>query len=199
MGGDGDRRGFEVESSRVVLDDFFRVEEVVFRRRNEDGELADPQRSLSLERGDSAAVLLHNVDTDRVILVDQFRYPAHASGGWIVETIAGMVDLNETPDNAIRRETLEETGYRLEDIRHLATFYVSPGGSSEQIHLYFAEVTNAFRVGSGGGLPQEGEDISLREYNPHALADALAAGEFKDAKTLIAVLWFLGRQETGAS
>jgi len=71
VGGDGDRRGFEVESSRVVLDDFFRVEEVVFRRRNEDGELADPQRSLSLERGDSAAVLLHNVDTDRVILVVQ--------------------------------------------------------------------------------------------------------------------------------
>jgi len=197
MGGHGDRRGFEVESSRVILDDFFKVEEVVFRRRNKDGQLAEPQRNLSLERGDSVAALLHNVDTDRVILVDQFRYPAHASGGWVIETVAGIIDPSETPDDAIRRETLEETGYRLGNIRHLATFYASPGGSSEQIHLYFAEVTNAIRVGAGGGLPQEGEDISLREYSPRALADALAAGEFKDAKTLIAVLWFLGRQEMG--
>jgi nudix-type nucleoside diphosphatase (YffH/AdpP family) len=198
MGGHGDRRGFEVESSKVILDDFFKVEEVVFRRRNKDGELAEPQRNLSLERGDSVAALLHNVDTDRVILVDQFRYPAHANGGWIIETVAGIIDPPETPDDAIRRETLEETGYRLGNIWRLATFYASPGGSSEQIHLYFAEVTNAFRVGAGGGLPQEGEDISLREYSPRALADALAAGEFKDAKTLIAVLWFLGRQEIGA-
>src|SRR5690349_1521118 len=97
-------RGFEVESSRVLLDDFFKVAEVWFRHRNQRGELTHPQRSLSLERGDSVAVLLHNLDTGRIILVNQFRYPAHADGGWITETVAGMVEGGETPGEAVRRE-----------------------------------------------------------------------------------------------
>jgi nudix-type nucleoside diphosphatase (YffH/AdpP family) len=193
-----DQRGFEVERSTVILDDFFKVEEVWFRRRNRHGELSDLQRSLCLERGDSVAVLLHNVDTGRVILVDQFRYPAHADGGWIIETVAGMLGKDEAPEDAVRREALEETGYQLDDPQHLATFYTSPGGSSERIYLYFSEVTNASRVGAGGGLPEEGEEIYLREFTERGLADAMAAGEFKDVKTLVAVQWFLGRQGIGA-
>jgi nudix-type nucleoside diphosphatase (YffH/AdpP family) len=189
-----DQPGFEIERSRVLLDDFFKVDEVWFRRRNRRGELSDPQRSLSLERGDSVAVLLHNIDTGRVILADQFRYPAHADGGWMLEAVAGMLGDNEAPEDAVRREAFEETGYQLDELRHLATFYTSPGGSSERIHLYFAEVGNAARVGPGGGLAEEGEDIALREYTLQGLADAVAAGEFMDAKTLIAVLWFLGQR-----
>lgn len=191
-----DRPGFEVERSRVLLDDFFKVDEVWVRRRNQHGELSDPQRILSLERGHSVAVLLHNLDTDRVILVNQFRYPAHADGGWITETVAGMLDDHEAPEHAARREAFEETGYRLDELRHVATFYTSPGGSSERIYLYLAEVTNASRIGAGGGLADQGEDISLREYTPGDLARAIATGELKDAKTLVAGLWFLG-QKTG--
>jgi nudix-type nucleoside diphosphatase (YffH/AdpP family) len=191
-----DRRGFEVERSKIIFDDFFRVKEVWFRRRDERGVLSAPQRNLSLERGDSVAVLMHNTDTGRLILVEQFRYPAHADGGWLIETVAGMIDKGESPEEAVRREAFEETGYQVGDLRHLATFYTSPGGSSERIYLYFGEVTDSARTGAGGGLAEEGEAISLREYTPRALADAMAGGEFKDVKTLLAVQWFLGRQGT---
>jgi len=194
MSAEEDRPGFEVEHSKVLLDDFFKVDEVWVRRRNQRGELSDPQRSLSLERGDSVAVLLYNLDTDRVILVNQFRYPAHAEGGWITETVAGMLNDHEAPEDAVRREAFEETGYRLDELRHVATFYASPGGSSERIYLYLAEVTNASRIGAGGGLAEEGEDISLREYSPTGLARAIATGELRDAKTLVAGLWFLGQK-----
>jgi ADP-ribose pyrophosphatase len=136
---------------------------------------------------------LRNRDTGRLILVEQVKYPAHAIGGRIIETLAGMVDGDEAPEDAVRREAMEETGYQLGDLRHLSTFYVSPGGSSERIHLYFAEVDDASRTGPGGGLKGEGEDIVLREYSPAELSAALAAGSFMDAKTLIAVMWFLGR------
>jgi nudix-type nucleoside diphosphatase (YffH/AdpP family) len=192
-----EQQGFEIERSSVLLDDFFKVEEVWFRRRDRHGELSDPQRSLCLERGDSVAVLLYNTDTRRVILVDQFRYPAYADGGWIIETVAGMLGKDEEPQDAVRREALEETGYRLDALQHLGTFYLSPGGSSERIYLYFSEVTNASHVGAGGGLPEEGEDISLREFTVRGLADAMAAGEFRDAKTLVAVQWFLCKQGIG--
>jgi nudix-type nucleoside diphosphatase (YffH/AdpP family) len=192
-----DQPGFEVEQRRVVVDDFLKLEEVWFRHRNRLGKLSDRRRSLFLERGDAVAVLLHNIDTDRVILIDQFRYPAHADGGWLIETIAGMLEKGEAPEDAVRREAFEETGYQLADMRHVATFYTSPGGSSERIHLYFSEVTNASHVGPGGGLVEEGEDISLHEYSPNDLADAVAAGDIRDGKTLVAVQWFLGRRTAG--
>lgn len=181
-----------------MFDDFFRIDEVWVRCRSAQGELAEPRRSLSLERGDSVAALLHNIERDQLILVEQFKYPAHAEGGWIIETLAGMIDGDEAPEDAVRREALEETGYLLGKLHHLSSFYVSPGGSSERVHLFFAEVDDADRVQAGGGLHEEGEDIVVREYSPTQLSSALTAGEFKDAKTLIAVLWFLGRRELGS-
>ncbi|MCB0194873.1 MAG: NUDIX hydrolase [Anaerolineae bacterium] len=182
----------KIESRRIVYDDFFKIEEAYVRREEFDGQLSDPFRILSFERGDGAAALLFNTDTQRVILINQFRYPTYANGqgpGWIIEIIAGTVADGEDPQETIRREITEETGYRVDDITPITTFYPSPGGSSERLFVYYAEVDNRHKVESGGGLATEHEDIEIVEYTLPDAWNALATGQIVDAKTIIALMW----------
>jgi len=185
-----------IESLKRVFDDFFKIDEAYVRYEQFDGQLSEPRRFLSFERGDGVAAVLFNRTTERVILVNQFRYPAYTHGpGWLVETIAGMLGSGEDPEVAMRREILEETGYQAEALTHIATFYVSPGGSSERIMLYYAEVEESHKVAGGGGLVEEHENIELREYALPALWAALEAGEIVDAKTIIGLMWLRRRLE----
>lgn len=99
-----------------------------------------------------------------------------------------MIDPGEDPDDALRREVFEETGYRIRDARAISMFYLSPGGSSERIFLYYAEVNNATLAGEGGGVRGEGEDIQLVEMGvSEALAD-VSVGRFPDSKTIVGLL-----------
>ncbi len=113
----------------------------------------------------------------------------------MLEVVAGILEPNETPEDALRRELLEEIGYRAGGLTHIATFYVSPGGTSERIMLYYAEVCNTDRIAAGGGLVSEGEDIQLIEVALPELWRALDAGEIMDAKTIIGVMWLRRKLE----
>jgi nudix-type nucleoside diphosphatase (YffH/AdpP family) len=187
--------GVDISAHRVVFDGVFRLEETTLRYRRFDGELSDEVRRLSLERGNSAAVLLLDTTTSEVVLVEQFKWPTHrADGGWIVETLSGVVDDGESPEEAARREALEETGYELTDLHLIARFYTSPGGSSEQVYLYYAEVDDAARRGAGGGVAGEAEDIRLRRYAVAEVGKAVDEGEIVDAKTIIAIDWIRRRR-----
>jgi ADP-ribose pyrophosphatase len=178
-----------IEKARRIFDDFFKIDEAHLRFERFDGQMSPVVRRLSLERGDSVAALVFNIKTQRVILVNQFKYPTYKKGpGWITETVAGMIDQGESAEDAMRREVLEETGYRVSGVERIATFYVSPGGSSERIILYYAEVDEE-KAGKGGGIAQEHEDIRTFEL---ALDDAVAqvaSGEIADAKTIIGLMW----------
>jgi nudix-type nucleoside diphosphatase (YffH/AdpP family) len=183
-------RRVEILDRRRLFDDFFRIEEATLRYERFDGGLSEPVRRLALDRGDSVAAIIVRLPERRILLVDQFKYPVYTNGtGWILETVAGMVDKNESYEQAVRREVREEIGYELLALEHIATFYVSPGGSSERIALFYGEVSEATRVSVGGGLASEGEDIALREFAPEELWAALDAGGIDDAKTLIGVMW----------
>ena len=184
----------EVRGQRRLFNGFVSIDEAVLRHRRYDGTWTDPLTRIKVERGDSAAAIVHNADTGRIILVEQFKYPTlERSGGWILETVAGMIDVGETPEDAIRREVLEEIGYDTESLSHIATFYVSPGALSERIFLYSARVAEAGRVAAGGGVAAEGEDIALREFAPEELWKALDGGAIMDAKTIIATAWLRQR------
>ena len=186
----------EVLNQRVVFDDVFKIREATVRHELFNGQMSGPLRRLVFERGDSAAALLLNRDTQKVVLINQFRYPTYEKGpGWIYEVVAGVVDQDEQPEETIRREVREEIGYKVGELQPIATFYVSPGGSSERIVLYFAEVGNADRVSAGGGRAAEHEDIEQVELTLPELWTALQHGDIVDAKTLIAVQWLRGRSE----
>jgi ADP-ribose pyrophosphatase len=183
-----------IEREQVVFDGFFQLKEATLRYERFDGQPSTPVRRLKLERGDSVAALVRNTDTGKVLLVEQFKYPTYGKGdGWILETVAGMVDEGESFDQAMRREVREEIGYELRSLQPIATFYVSPGGSSERVALFYGEVDDAGRVGAGGGVATEGEDIELREFSLDELWEAVDAGAIDDAKTLIGLLWLRAR------
>ena len=185
-----------IEKEGLVLDDYFKVGEVILKHERFDGSMSPSIRRLNFERGDSVAVFLWNTDREKVILTKQFRYPTYTKGesGWIVEVIAGSLKPDEDPKEAMQREILEETGYQSSNLQHLQTFFVSPGGTSERIHLYYGTVTDADKVEEGGGLLAENEDIQLVEWSSAELTNALNNGGIQDAKTLIAALWFVQQQ-----
>jgi ADP-ribose pyrophosphatase len=191
-------RRVEIDSQRVIFDDFFRIEEATLRFERFDGRMSRTVRRLNFERGDAAAALLRNTDTERVVLTNQFKYPTYRNGsGWVAEVVAGTVEPGDDPAETVRREILEETGYAARQLEPIATFYVSPGGTSERIFLYYAEVTTVDKIAPGGGVRSEDEDIQLLEFTLPELWAALAAGEIVDAKTLVALMWLQSRPEVG--
>ena len=181
---------------RRLLDAFFKVDEAVLRHERFDGSLSPELNRLCLERGDGVAALLYKPQTDSLVLVHQFRYPAwvRQGPGWILETVAGMLDKEEAPEQTMRREILEETGYQVSSLQHVSTFYLTPGGSSERIFLYYSEVTTNDRREPGGGLADENEDIEVVEIAINEAFAAVDQGKIVDAKTLIALMWFRDRR-----
>ncbi|MGD2218243.1 MAG: NUDIX hydrolase [Gemmatimonadales bacterium] len=182
-----------VLEKRWILDDVFKVEEAIIEHRKHDGSWSPPLRQLCFERGDSVAALLLNRDTDRLVMVNQFRYPTLEKGpGWVDEIVAGSLPEGESPEACIAREIREETGYKVEVLEPIATFYMSPGGTSERVLLYYGEVSGEPETAEGLGVGDE--DIKVFEMSPAELWDTFLAGRQQDAKTIIALLWLrLGR------
>lgn len=185
-----------IEEKKYVLDDFFKVEEAHLRFEQFNGEMSPLIRRFSFERGNSAAVLVFNLDTQKIILIDQFRYPTYDKGhGWITELIAGMIDPGESPEESARRELKEESELTISAIEHVCTFYTSPGGSSEQIFLYYAEVSGEFaKYSKTGGLRNHGEDIISFEISLEDALNKIKTGEIRDAKTITGIYWLESQQ-----
>ena len=186
----------DFRSHRRLFDDIFKVDEVIVAHQQYDGTMSVDERLLIFERGDAIAVLLFNAEKRTVVLVEQFRAPVligrrredpASANGWLTEAVAGTIDPGESAEQAVIRETLEETGYRIEDPELIGKFFLSPGGSSERIFLYFARVSEAEKLQKGGGL--DGEDIKVLQIAVDDLLDRLAKGLIEDAKLAIAAHW----------
>jgi len=181
----------EVIDEKLVLDDFFKIIAGRLRFEKYDGSMSEEVRRLSLQRGDAVAVVLYDRAEKKIILVEQFRYPVYKAlgnrDGWIIELVAGMVEKGETPEDVVRREVLEEAGCEVEKLDYLGRILPSPGGASERIMLYYAEV--ARWENAGGGLSDEHEDIRLIARPVREVYDMVRRREIEDAKTLVG-LWF---------
>jgi GDP-mannose pyrophosphatase NudK len=177
-------------SRRLLLDDRIPVEEGLFRLRHADGGATGTIRRLNVRRGEGAAALVRHTGRDTFLFVRQFRYPTWENGdGWLTEIPAGLCDPGETPEQTIARELGEEIGYAPRTLRFIARCYVTPGGSNERVHLFYAEVDEGSRVGQGGGMDDEHEMIEVVARRRAELFADLAEGRIADAKTLIAVQW----------
>ncbi len=169
----------------------FRIDEVHLRHERFDGTMSRELVRLNLDRGDSVAAIMHDREADTVILTEQFRYAAHdkGPGAWLLEIPAGTVEPGEDPADTMRREIKEEIGYDVERIKHLCTFYLSPGGTSERILLYYASVTPKQKTSQGGGLSEEGEDIRILTMKVNQALRKIDKGEIVDAKSIIGLQW----------
>jgi len=184
----------DIRDQRRILDDFFKVDEAHLSYERFDGSMSPTVRRLTFERGDSVAAVVYDTAARRLLFTNQFKYPTYEKGpGWITEIIAGSIEHGESPESAIRREIREELGYRVSAVEHVSTFYVTPGGSSERIVLYYVEVSEPAREGRGGGVASEGEDILTIALTLEEAQKQIATGEIMDAKTIIGILWLSSR------
>lgn len=136
------------------------------------------------ERGNSVAVLLYKPSTNTYLLTDQFRI---GSKNHILEILAGSMDVNgESPLDTIKRESIEESGYKIIEgsEKFIAQLYVSPGGTSEKIFIYYAEVEN--KISEGGGI--EDENIKIIEFTPQEIFDLINTNQIQDMKTYVALI-----------
>ncbi|KLK94112.1 NUDIX hydrolase [Microvirga vignae] len=141
-----------------------------------------------LNSGDAAAVLPYDLERRKVILVRQFRAPVmHIEGHPdFLEAVAGLLDGDE-PEICARRETMEEAGIRVDRLEPVGHFWSAPGITTERLHLFLAPYTEADRVGEGGGLAHEHEDIEVLEVSFEELAGLMASNTIADMKTMILV------------
>jgi nudix-type nucleoside diphosphatase (YffH/AdpP family) len=174
-----------VKDVRVLSDDYYLLQKITFEYRRANGEWQTQARE-TYDRGNCATVLLYNLAQRTVILVRQFRYPAFVNGydDLLIEAAAGVLD-GEAPEVRIRAEAEEETGYRLGEIKKIFEAFTSPGSVTEKVHFFVAAYDPSMRIGNGGGLADEGEDIEVLEL---AIDEALAMitdGRIVDAKTIM--------------
>lgn len=180
----------KVTEEKRIFDDFFKIDEAHLKYERFDGTMSEPVRRLNFNRGDSVAAIILNTTTQQVILVNQFKYPTlQKDNGWIVEAVAGMLEDGEDTEECIRREILEEVGYEVNELTFISKFYVSPGGTSERIFLYYAEVNNEGKITGGGGLAGENEDIQEIKIPLAKAWNDLKNAQFIDAKTIIGLMW----------
>jgi nudix-type nucleoside diphosphatase (YffH/AdpP family) len=174
-----------VQDVRVLSDSYGTLKSTTLHWRRDDGTWQTQTRE-TYDRGQAAALLPYNLARRTVILVRQFRYPAFIAGhdDLLVEAAAGLLD-DISPEERIRLEAEEETGYRLHDVHKIFEAFMSPGVVTEKIHFFVAEYEPQMRVGAGGGLADEGEEIEVLEL---AIDEALAMitdGRIVDAKTIM--------------
>lgn len=193
-----------LESTRV-FQGFFAVDRYRLRHRVFAGGWSQPIQREIFERGHAVAVILHDPKRDLLVFVEQFRPGTYAAlkggnalaGGtpWLLECVAGIVEEGEHPEDVARREAFEEAHCTVQTLTPVHRFFVSPGGSSESVALYYAPV-QAPEDGTLHGLAEEHEDIRVRCIKTGTACAWLEQGRFNNALTLIAMQWFALNRDT---
>jgi nudix-type nucleoside diphosphatase (YffH/AdpP family) len=180
-----------IKDVQVVSDGWGVLRLTTFDQHRRDGRWQTRTRE-TYDRGNGAIILPYDRERRTVLLTRQFRYPAYANGhpdGMLVEAAAGQIDEGEDAASTIRREAEEELGVELGEIEHVFHAFVSPGAATERQDFFVAPYTPASRVGAGGGLPEEGEDIEVLElFFDEALEMAMDGG-IVDIKTIALLQW----------
>lgn len=176
----------KIKQTELLSDNWYLLNKVTFDFLRKDDVWITQKREV-YDRGNGAAILLYNSQQKTIILTRQFRLPAYLNGnktGMMIEVCAGLLDLDH-PEQCIIRETEEETGYRIKSVQKIMETYMSPGAITEILHLFIGEYDASMKVHEGGGLEHEQEEIEVIEMPFDEAYELIAAGEIKDAKTIL--------------
>ena len=172
--------------TEILASDWAVLKKLTYEYCKEDGEWEIQTREV-YDRGNGVTILLYHPQKKTVLLTVQFRIPTFLNGnpdGHLIETPAGKLE-DESPEECIKREVLEETGYSIQDVEKIFEAYMSPGSVTELIHFYFAEYQDEMKVNNGGGNDQEQENIQVLEVHLNDALGMMKTGEIKDAKTIM--------------
>jgi GDP-mannose pyrophosphatase NudK len=170
----------------LLSDNWYILKRFTYEFTKKDGSQHVNKREV-YDRGNGATILLYNTSGKTVILTRQFRLPTFVNGnedGMLIESCAGLLD-KDNPEDCIRRETEEETGYQVKDVRKIFEAYMSPGSVTEILYFFVAEYTKAMKVNDGGGVEEEQENIEVLEIGFDKAIEMMNTGEIKDAKTIM--------------
>lgn len=177
---------YQIKKTEVLSDNWYTLSKVTVDYQKKDGNW-DTQYREVYDRGNGAAILLYDTRKATVILTKQFRLPTYLNGnktGILIEACAGVLD-DENPEACIIRETEEETGYRIHEVRKVFEAYMSPGAVTEILHFFVGEYDPSMKVSCGGGLDTEHEEIDIIEIPFEQAYLMIETGEIKDAKTIM--------------
>lgn len=178
----------KIKKVEVLSNDWYTLKKTTFDYLRSDGKWQTQSRE-SYDRGNGAVILMYNLDQQTVILIRQFRFPTFANGlsdGLLIEAAAGQLE-DASPEKRIIMEAEEETGYQIDKATKIFEAYSSPASVTEKLHYFIAEYDPKKKVGSGGGLVEEGEDIEVLEVPFKQCLDMISNGEIQDAKTIILI------------
>ena len=179
-------KNVKVKKTEVLSDNWYILRKITYSYEKSDGTEMEQARE-TYDRGNGATILLYNKTLKTVILTRQFRLPTFVNGnetGMLIEACAGLLDKDD-PENCIRRETEEETGYRVTDVRKIFEAYMSPGSVTEILYFFIAEYSKNMKVNDGGGVDHEEENIEVMELDFMKALDMVNKGEIRDAKTIM--------------
>lgn len=172
-------------NTQTLSDDWYTLKKYTFALQRQNGEWQQQNREV-YDRGNGATILLYNRQQRTVILTRQFRFPVYVNGhdGMLIEAAAGLLD-NMDPENRIKAEAEEETGFSISHVEKVFEAYMSPGSVTEKLYFYIAEYRAEDRTGAGGGIEAEGEDIEVLEMTLDEALAAIESGLIVDAKTIM--------------
>lgn len=176
----------KIKSSEILSNNWYILKKIVFDYQKKDGSWETQSREV-YDRGNGATILLYSKIQKTVILIRQFRMPTFVNGnetGMVIEACAGLLE-EENAEECIKRETEEETGYSLTEVRKVFQAYMSPGSVTEIIHFFVAEYSKDMKISEGGGLATEHENIDVLEIPFEQALHMIETGEIKDAKTIM--------------
>jgi nudix-type nucleoside diphosphatase (YffH/AdpP family) len=176
----------KILQTQILSDNWYVLRKITYEYRKKDGTIHAQSRE-AYDRGNGATILLYNKEWRTVILTRQFRLPTYVNGnetGMLIEACAGLLD-KDNPEDCIRRETEEETGYRVTDVRKLFEAYMSPGSVTEMLYFFVAEYSNDMKQAEGGGVAHEEENIEVLEIDIDRAMDMINTGQIKDGKTIM--------------
>lgn len=175
-------------STEILSDNWYVLNKVTYEITQSDGSKQVQNRE-AYDRGNGAAILLYNVAQRTIILTRQFRLPTFLNGnpsGMLIEACAGLLD-QDNPEDCIKRETEEETGYQINEVTKVFESYMSPGSVTEIIHFFIAAYDKSMKMHHGGGLAHEEEHIEVLEFQFETALKMVDSGEIKDAKTIMLI------------
>ena len=176
----------KIKTTEVLSDNWYTLNKVTYDIQQANGEWEAHARE-AYDRGNGATILLYNKEHQTVVLTKQFRLPTYVNGnesGMLIEACAGLLDKDNAED-CIRKETEEETGYRISKVEKIFEAYMSPGSVTEILYFCVAEYDKNKKVSEGGGLAEEQENIEVLELDFDQAIHMISTGEIKDGKTIM--------------
>lgn len=175
-------------NNEILSDNWYTLRKITYELTRPDG-TKQVQTREAYDRGNGATILLYNQEQQTIILTEQFRLPTYLNGnpsGMLIETCAGLLD-KDNPEDCIKRETEEETGYKVTDIHKVFEAYMSPGSVTEILYFFVAAYEKSMKVNEGGGLAHEEEHTKVLELAFEDALNMIDSGEIKDAKTIMLI------------